>query len=625
MLFLFELKKVFIKQYAVIIIFLVVLARLVTSPELYKTSYSDLSPVQQEYYLQYIEQYGGRIDDKKAEEITALYNEVISARRMMDTVNTKNLNGEYKDISEYFEELDAVPKIVEKYDAINLLYQRFLQIDSDRDRLVLLSSDAKGMTCGIDYAAVLAICFICSIMCLYEKKIKPVHITSQSTKKAAGYRLLSIAIAIIMMWALTNIVQLMSVIKVIGAENLSYGVASLSDFKYTPFDSLSIFQIYILLEITRLIGYLFIAAVTLLLCMAVNNFVVSCLLPFAATAVWIYLFGTYAPAYYSPFSLVLGYPYFTGKYEIIAGNLTIVLYEELPVSLYAVLVIINIIVTVTAAVIYLSKYSQKKMKTKKAPLISALAISVMLILSGCTDSRVAEENVTVSSHSIAWNEDKTLCCKTSNTTDDEGNVISSITLYDENENVIEQDILRQEPIDYGKWINSPLISDGYVYYVLNEGIGSSIARISLTDYGKEMVYKLPDYENYRKYFDLLTVYGSTNHDDIFILSGLCKRGNELYVVFGNHKLYTINVNTKSMKYILEDIVISDICVDRLGRIYYINSSGNAILYDGEKRILSEHKFYLIYIEDGYLYCENKSDRYRFSLDEFKEEYVGKVE
>lgn len=59
----FEFKKLFIKQYALILIIVLVVLKLFSLSELFKPDSGSLSPQQREVYLDYIERYGGVLTD----------------------------------------------------------------------------------------------------------------------------------------------------------------------------------------------------------------------------------------------------------------------------------------------------------------------------------------------------------------------------------------------------------------------------------------------------------------------------------------------------------------------------------------------------------------------------------
>ncbi len=65
-----ELKKLYIKQYGLIVLLIVFIVKLLTSADLYKASYSDMLYEQQKYYLEYMQEYGGQLTDEKENRYT---------------------------------------------------------------------------------------------------------------------------------------------------------------------------------------------------------------------------------------------------------------------------------------------------------------------------------------------------------------------------------------------------------------------------------------------------------------------------------------------------------------------------------------------------------------------------
>ena len=90
-----ELKKLYIKQYGLIVLLIVFIVKLLTSADLYKASYSDMLYEQQKYYLEYMQEYGGQLTDEKETAILSLYSEAEAATQLQSDILDKNRNGDY--------------------------------------------------------------------------------------------------------------------------------------------------------------------------------------------------------------------------------------------------------------------------------------------------------------------------------------------------------------------------------------------------------------------------------------------------------------------------------------------------------------------------------------------------
>lgn len=140
-----ELKKLYIKQYGLIVLLIVFIVKLLTSADLYKASYSDMSYEQQKYYLEYMQEYGGQLTDEKETAILSLYSEAEAAKQLQSDILDKNRNGDYATPEEFTNAMREIPDIIEKYDAIKLLYSNYERVSADRENLLMLPSGSNAI------------------------------------------------------------------------------------------------------------------------------------------------------------------------------------------------------------------------------------------------------------------------------------------------------------------------------------------------------------------------------------------------------------------------------------------------------------------------------------------------
>lgn len=178
-----ELKKLYIKQYGLVVLLIVFIVKLLTSADLYKASYSDMSYEQQKYYLEYMQEYGGQLTDEKETAILSLYSEAEAAKQLQSDILDKNRNGDYATPEEFTNAMREIPDIIEKYDAIKLLYSNYERVSADRENLLMLPSGSNAMTSGIEYLFIMAICYISAAMCYYERKMLSATQNAKSGKR----------------------------------------------------------------------------------------------------------------------------------------------------------------------------------------------------------------------------------------------------------------------------------------------------------------------------------------------------------------------------------------------------------------------------------------------------------
>lgn len=607
-----EFKKLFIKQYGLILALIVFIIKLATSGFLYETSYSHLDHFQQEYYLQYMEQYGGRITDSKEQEILSLYGDAESAKALQSQIIEKNMRGDYKTSEEFMQAMREVPDVIEKYDAIALLYENYKRVSRDKENLLMLPSDANVMTVGAEYLLIMFICYLSAMMCYYEQKTAPLVKTAVMGRRSAFYRLAALFSLIFLCWLAFLITEFVSVISILGADNMLCGIGSLSAFEHTPYTSLNIAGGFALIQLTKLIGYLLLASVCIILCTLTKNLPLSLFTPLAAVCVWIYLFSPNNVTYYSPFSLVLGSPYFTGDYYITVGNLTMPQYNAIPTTVFILLILIAIALIITAVMIYRDSVKTVRIKNK-ATLTVALSMFILL-MSGCSyngrggqevvSSRLCTDGINYYNHVTE--------------TDEHSSPTGyKIQMYDSKLNIIYDDILRE--VFYDEDINDMLCFDGYLYYSSQKKgtIPHYIHRIDLTTFHKELVYTSDDLNNVSKYLDTLTIWND-GLTDTGTIRKMFACGGKFCILTEEYGVYSIDVATGIRTLLFKEGYMNDICVVR-GKVFYINSDGNPVCFDGEKAVMSDRMFYGICSDGEYVYCTNDNVTYRYNADELSEE------
>ena len=607
-----EFKKLFIKQYGLILTLIVFIIKLATSGFLYETSYSHLDHFQQEYYLQYMEQYGGRITDDKEQEILSLYGEVQSAKALQTQIMEKRTRGEYETPEEFMQAMSEVPDIIEKYDAIALLYENCKRVSRDKENLLMLPSDANGMTVGAEYLLIILICYLSAMTCYYERKTVPLTKTAAKGRRSAFYRLTALFSLIFLCWLAFLITEFVSVISILGAENMLCGIGSLSAFEHTLYPSLDIAGGFALIQFTKLIGYLLLASVCIILCTLTKNLPLSLFAPLAAVCVWIYLFSPNNVTYYSPFSLVLGSPYFTGDYYITVGNLVMLQYNSIPTTVFILLILIAIALIITAVMIYQGSVKAFRIKNK-ATVTVALSMFILL-MSGCSYNEQDGQEVVSSRLCTDGINYYNLVTETDKQSSPTG---YKIQMYDSDLNIIHDDILRE--VFHDEDINDMLCFDGYLYYWGQKkgAMPHYIHRIDLKTFRKELVYTSNDSNNVSKYLDTLTIWND-GLTDTGTIRKMFTCGGKLCILTEEYGVYSIDVATGVRTLLFKESYMNDICVAK-GKIFYINSDGNPASFDGEKTVMSDRIFFGICSDGEYVYCTNDNMTYRYNADNLSEE------
>lgn len=618
----FELKKLLFKQYALLLMIIIIAVKLVTSVGLFKPDYGELSPAQQEIYLSYVNAFGGTLTDEKEAEIISLYSELLGAKSQREQIENKRTNGEYATTGEYVEALMSVPDIVQNADAIERLYTDYERISADKEHSVLLASDAPAMKTGLEYLLLIFICYISASAIYYERKIENLQKTSINGKKSYIAKLLSLFVIIGIVWTTFTVIELAAVISEIGTENLSASLVSLDGFKNTQYTDLAILQAFFAIESIKLVGYLFTSAVTIILMKTSRNLILSIFTPVAINIVWVYLFSENTIAFFQPFSLMRGAPYFTGALYVGTGTGRYMIHDSVPFTVLCIMLALSamIIVFACALVLFVVK---NKLRIKHVTATIAM-LTLMLMLCGCSETNADNANKAFGNASDfveAGGKKYTIKTET-----DENNMLVAgyISELDENMNVI-NDRINRNVFERDFIVEKLYASGGFLYYYATDENGCYINRIDLSDYSEENVY-FGDYSVYlgkTKYFDMLTVWNEGNRYDCEVKDYFVE-GNSIVFSTQSNIVYSLNISTGVMTYLFEEAEVKNLCTMG-GSIYYLNMTGELICFDNTKHPVSDRIFNEIYADEDYIYGENSNNIFRYDKNHTESEIPAVTE
>lgn len=579
----FEFKKVFIKQYGLILIALLTVLKLFSSADLFKPDTGALTPKQREVYLEYMKEYGGVLTDEKEAGILEKYRLLTEAISKQRQIMDKLQSGEYATTDEYFRALAEVPEIISDRAAIEKLYRGYESVAKDREHRVLLAFDAPAMTVGQEYWLLIFVCYISAISVYYERKIAGLQKASTNGRKTYAAKLLAVFSAIGAVWLIFSVIEFAALSSVLSGSELSASLASLESFKETPYTKLTILGGFIAAEAVKLSGYLFTAAVTLITVRLSGNLVLSVFSPVALNVVWIYLFSDRTAGFYQPFALMRGAPYLTGtRYQDIGNGSYIAIQEEIPTLVLVLLLAISTAVIAFACALVVSSGNNKLKKRGKLGVIAGISMLTML-LGGCSSGSRTEN--CGSAGGIVQSGDRYYAMG------------ENIVMLDSELNVLSDSIMR-DVFETDRRIEGIFADGNYLYCCYERDLSCYIDRIDLTDFSKENVY-FGDYSymwQQTKYFDMITAWDAENVSAISVRDFFVS-GGKLVMSMDNNTVYSLDLASKTKKYLFEDVEVNDLCASG-GRIYYINMTGELICFDGSEKTAVSDRIFRSVCADG---------------------------
>ena len=606
-----ELKKIFIKQFSLILILLVAAVKLFTSFDLFKPDYSGLSRQQQAAYLEYIDELGGQLTDEKEAKIRELYSQLLQAQSMQEEFQRKLNAGEYSSVNDYFADIAAVPAVISDKDAITKLFHNYEVVNEDREHRIIIASDAPVLTVDIEYLLMFLLCYMSAAAYHYERKTNNLQKTTPQNINANVGKIFSLFLAVLLAWGLFAVIEFFALVSETVINSLSASIVSLESFSYSNYPNMSIFSVFISIHLIKLIGYLLVSSLAAFLARTTKNFPLSVFVPAAINVVWIYLFGSSTISFYNPFSLMRGAPYFIG------GDHINQVYDTIPQSVLITLICISLAV-ITAIVIFLTVSGRNKIKKF---IKSAAVILSVLALCGCSQN-TAEITANPAS-SVVYSNGKYFICNDEYTEDPDGRIIitgTNISACDENLEIIEEKLNRN--VFESKTVISQLAVDGdYLYY----SDQSRICRIDLTDYSEKTMIEFDSSEmssGTTRYLDLIRDYPAeyTERGD-YEIDSFIVNGNKIILLMRSEKVYSLDINTGITSYLFEDVEIENICTAN-GRLFFTDRMGRLTLFDGEKKTVSDRIFPCICADGGFIYACNSDGVFRYDPVSFEETTVS---
>ena len=387
-IFVYEMKKILIKQYAIIILAAVVIVRLLSSLPLAKQTYGFDSATEREKYFEIISPFIGAVTEEKTDRADELENQLKTASQQYDKLIDQRLEHKISDI-EYYEQMK--------------LYEPTLNIKKQIEKTVEQVRQAQERQCDIlpvsyipiicdasaDYLFVLAICLICSLSVITEYTSKTRYIlcttpAGQSRSMAAKTAVLLLAVAVASV--LLSAVEGYCLSKQLPFEYWAYSARGVEIMTNCTAE-LSIGGLFIQTQLIKLVGSIFTASVAILISELFKSYAASVFSLVTVQIVVDYVGNRSNLSYLLPTGAMRGYGYFYDDVTPTAEN-NYMQFSGVPLWYTAVLICGLLIFSAAACTGTIlscnNRLKRKRKKIRKAALLSTMCIITSLLLSSCS-------------------------------------------------------------------------------------------------------------------------------------------------------------------------------------------------------------------------------------------------
>lgn len=588
----YEIKKLYIKQFFLLVAILCIILKCVTLLGLQQQEKVDFTPQDKPMFVSLVKELGGQITEQSEEKMNSSLNELYEAEKSADQLRSRILAGEYDDTTAYSEEYAKLLDVLQQKTALAALNEEYLYASLNPENRWILSSSLPVMeTNSVDFVLLIFVLLLPIMVYYQEDKTKVALIiksNNSGSKRTAYTKMLlivfSVTTACLLFFSLDYLYCLMTLQK---GEMMAplQSLRFFSDSRY----NITIAEAFWGISAIKLLGYLFLA----LLCGAI---VVKAKkqIPPILLLLGIYVIEPFALSnkniiYFTPFSLIKATGFFRGNEQIIVNKglttqTTVQDFTMITSAQMLTIIVVSLAVICISALICYKAYCTRRKHFKMSML---LCISLCL-LSGCSLQNNPQDNNTVN-----LNNSDVL---TQNDTAYFFQEKSSIQMVDKATGT-QENILRTPFLSEEANIKAISCTNEYLYYLISTNLSNDIYQINLEDFGQEVVFsqQLSSVDSFLGLSQKSISFGIRDIKKMFIY------GDDLYFLTNNTDgLYCYSILGKSIEKIISDDVFNNNLSVISKKIYYINSMLELKCYDmqsGKEEVISDIPCRSLYVYD----------------------------
>lgn len=605
-----ELKKLFIKQYGLLLFVILLIGEIV----FLNVQYPDNQPtnaVTKQHLEEYMSDFSGKLTSENEQKIFAEQEMILNAKNAESDIMRRLWYNEYETESDFLADFIPVSIISERSDAFNIIMSKYNYASKNPESRYIINHGYIGLTRDYpDIFITLLVILSTSFLFLNEESsnvITIIRISENGRIKTLRSKIASVSILICAAHAISVIAELLFMIFRGNVNELMFPLQSIEFYRNCPY-KISILGAFLAISAIRLLGYFFLAASIIMLSVTLNKPLLTVFIPTAVCVLQQFLFSPATPAYYLPTGLLRAAGYFRGNSEetLNSGTTlaeTVPNFSEIPLFEFVLIIAITLIF-IGIAIFFAKRYygSHKMQKNIKIPAIF-MSIVMLFSLSGCSSDKT-EKIVYNAGESLffAQNDDYYFVSKN-----------TGITAVSKVSGASHKLITDAFNISSNMDCRVTVCGD-YLYYHDRNPLDNSINRISLLDMTSENFLSS---ETHKSGFLGISLNG--NKDDLSeqILDSFFTDGSNLYVTLGGDGIYRLS--GKRFECVIPERLYKStkFCFDG-NRIYYINRRLELKSYDvktGDAETISGDFTKAVYYDGTRLLYSNSNGIFSLNADD----------
>lgn len=381
-LFGYETKKVLIKQYALFIFLAVIALKLFSLPNELDVNYGFGTSAEKSAYLELLEPVSGRLTDEKELQITEMKKRLLEAQSLQRLLSDALYAGDTEKINELEMQLEEYSDAIQNDDVIDRIFEQYVYVSEDRETREIIPVKKVGIMerASANYPFLLCICFCCALAIMTEHTSKThliIRTTPNGQDKTMAAKIGVLFLIIGMSSVVLSIVDLVTLSFQLPRNYWNCSICSLERFANCPI-KISIIDVFVLVQIMRLLGALFIGAAAMLTAHFSRNYAASIFPYVALPIVADYVAERDSQSYFLPTGLLKGWGYFYGNVGE-AGYSEYIIFHEVPLLYTRLLTAFSLLFVIAAAVI-LIRAGKNRLAKKRGGITKIAALGIVLSL-----------------------------------------------------------------------------------------------------------------------------------------------------------------------------------------------------------------------------------------------------
>ncbi len=570
----YELKKLFIKQYAAAALLVLTLLQIIFLSFVYKDMKFDNETTKKHYY-EYMDKLEGRLDSEKTAFILSEQESILNAKAELKSLQDAVYQGQITNKNEYTEKNLKIQSVLSKSSAFERIYSMYKYVGASPQNRYFLSYGKFGM-CR-DYPDIAVLIFLVAYAANFflceesSQMITLIKVCENRSKNTFISKIAAFGILIILTQFLISLCEYFFMQESIGKEGLGYPIQCLEYFGGCEYN-ITILKAFIFIGVLKAIGYIFLFSLIAFLSTVCKKAVISVSVPLVICLIQQFVFSDKSMGYYISTGLLRAVGFFRGDaYEtkIYYGNeVSEKVFSAVSKSAMIWVIIISLafsLVFLTAGCVYYKGYR------KKRKLLVAV-LPLILLLNGCGQNSGNELFDTY--YNLKWSNsfvqnDKNYYCF---------NNEREVVVADKGDNSSFAAV--REPFDSKLWVDNFCIADNKMYLFQYVFLNSfSLYELDLDTYHIEEICGQrgePDYSFLGLRFDSNVIFDKT------VLYAFTN-GERLFLVTSDSEVYECGMNLYGSECIISDGIYGNNLIYNGKEIYYINNKLELVRYDVNKK------------------------------------------